>query len=117
MMKFPAYNNNKKQDLCKLLDTTLKGAVILGIRKPTQPEHIFVLKVKYPNEETQEIEFGATDMGWWVDQPFVGKHKFFTFKFTNGHSCEQCEFCAASSEEITSDDCPGHYVNDENAKE
>lgn len=105
MINLPQYNDKA---LCDVLDKHLRDATILSVSPPTRPEHIFVLKVKYPNGEIQEIEVGATELGWWINEPFRGKHNFRKINLW-GKEDHQCENCSHFPDEVDEEKCDGYY--------
>lgn len=110
MIDLPIYN---EKNACKILNKALKGATILAVRNATQPEHIFVLEVQYPNGEVQALEIGATDLGWWINQPFSGKHDFYTITYKDGSTYKSCKYCLLAESEIKSSICKGEPTYDE----
>lgn len=98
MIKPPSQNRDSDQKLVHELNSHLPGCKILSFSPPTRNEHIFVLKVEYPGGETQNIEFGATELGWWIDEPFVGKHRMRKYGY-RGEVFETCENCHKAAED------------------
>ena len=98
-----------EKELTKILDESLTGSKILGIFPPTRSEHIFVLRVEYPNSDMQDIEFGATELGWWVSPPFVGKHRLMRVISHDGKACDMCSICREFSddEDFNPNTCKG----------
>lgn len=109
MINLPRHD--EESSLIEELDTALKGAIIVGITQPTKPEHLFILAVKYPNGDIQEIEIGATELGWWLSKPFTGKHNFQKMGLLRGGEADFCYNCHKFSddEEINPDVCKGYY--------